>query len=380
MLANLLLAVAFQVGPFYQQKPDYVALRPFFAQEGESTDVLWPVFTSHRDWWSFCRIVNWQDHPEDGSYQFSVVPFWFNGRDPESGAYAGLFPIYGRHPHVGMVYDLKFALWPLWTNYRMPRLVADADGRSRQEWLETNTVLFPFVSWRSDGAWSVWPLYGVNYQRESDHRYALWPFVTWASYRDDRDTAGEGYSWMVWPLYGRVRRAYERQDSFLPPFFSFAYAFNKRRPGSDGEPHSGPDSVRIRCPWPFFAYEKTPSHEHLGVWPFYERDRQLAYADGSVTASVTRFGWKLVEIYDDEVRVFPFYASGRDHFRLWPFWETETVNGWERSRFLALVPIRWVPQIDRNWAKFWTFYESSSCPLYTDHSLFWGIIRWRTNR
>lgn len=380
MLADLLLAVAFQIGPFYQQKPDYTAVRPFFAQEGESTDVLWPVFTSHRDWWSFCRIVNWQDHPEDGSYQFTVVPFWFNGRDPASGGYAGLFPIAGYHPHIGLMYDVKFALWPLWTNYRMPRTVTDGDGVSRSEWLETNTILFPFVSWRSDGAWSFWPVYGVNYQRESTHRYFCWPFVTWADYRDDRDTAGEGYSWMVWPLYGRVRRVYERQDSFLPPFFSFAASFNKRRPGRDDELHSEPDSIRVRCPWPLFEYEKSPSREHLSVWPFYERDRTLAYSDGSVTASVTRFGWKLVELYDDETRVFPFYASGRDHFRLWPFWETEDEKGWTHSRFLALFPIRWVPQIDRNWAKFWTLYETDSCPLYTDHSLFWGIIRWRTRK
>ena len=51
MLANLLLAAAFQVGPFYEQKPaeEYFAVRPFYAQEGETTDVLWPLFTAHRD-------------------------------------------------------------------------------------------------------------------------------------------------------------------------------------------------------------------------------------------------------------------------------------------------------------------------------------------
>ena len=46
----------------------------------------------------------------------------------------------------------------------------------------------------------------------------MWPVATWATYRDDRDTAGEGYSWMLWPLYGQVRRERESQDLFLPPF------------------------------------------------------------------------------------------------------------------------------------------------------------------
>ena len=218
MLSSLLAAAAFQVGPFYQQRADYVAARPFFAREGETTDIVWPLFTSHRDWWRCCWLLNGQTHA-DGGCQYSFVPFWFNGRDAEKGSYWGLFPFWGRHPHIGTMYDVRFALWPFWMRYRMPR-------PSRGEWLETETVCFPFLSWRTDGSWSVWPFYGCNHQRESDHRYALWPLVTWASYREDRDTAGEGYSWTVLPLYGRVRRVRERQTLVLPPFFTFAHAFN----------------------------------------------------------------------------------------------------------------------------------------------------------
>ena len=370
-----LLAVAFQIGPFYQQKQDYCAVRPFVAVEDEETDVLWPVFTYHRDWWRFCYLVNWQSHPEaDGGYQFSIVPLWFNGRYPVTGAYAGLFPIYGHHPHIGMMYDVDFALFPLWFNYEMPRVYREEGGVARREWLKTNTVLFPFFSWRSDGAWSFWPVYGVNYKRESDHRYVLWPLITWADYREDRDTAGAGYSWMVLPFYGRIRREREDQDIYLPPFFSYAKTYAK---GEDRR-HM---STRLRCPWPLVDYESTPARWRISVWPFYERSVNLDYIKGKESSRVTRFGWKLVEIYDDEVRVFPFWASASDHTRFWPFWETEAdtgPNGFSRSRFLALFPIRWVPAIDRNWSKFWTFYENASCPLYTDHSLLWGIFRWRT--
>ena len=66
MLSNLLLAAAFQVGPFYEQRPDgdYYALRPLVAREGAVTDVCWPVFTKHRDWWSFCLLVNEHDYAD----------------------------------------------------------------------------------------------------------------------------------------------------------------------------------------------------------------------------------------------------------------------------------------------------------------------------
>ncbi len=357
MFASLLFAVAFEILPFYQQKPaeDYYAVRPLYATEGEVTDVLWPLFTYHKDWWRFCYVVNYQTRGNDeDSYQFSLVPFWFNGRDENGKSYAGLFPLAGEHPHIGMMYDFKFSFWPLCQSYKMPR------GR---EWLTSYSVLFPIFHWRSDGAWAVWPLYGINYQRESTHQYALWPLVTWASYQEDRDTAGVGYSWMVFPFYAYVNRARESQHSFLPPFFSFA---------------STQQSKRIRAPWPFFEYERKPSRERLSVWPFYEHVDMLDYYESRKEASVTRFGWKLIEIYDDEVRVFPFWASGRNHTRLWPFWEQEEDGDLTTGRFLALFPIRWIPAVDRNWSKFWTFYENTSSPLYTDHSLFWGLIRWRT--
>lgn len=366
-----LLAFALQVGPFWQQRPadDFYALRPVAAVEERTVDVLWPLFTSHDGWWRFAFLAYWHSRPEDDSYQFSLLPFWFNGRDSSGQTYAGFFPVAGYHPHIATLYDAEFALWPLWHSYKKPR------GR---DWLVTHSVLFPFFSWRSDGSWGAWPLYGVNHARESDRRYALWPLATWASYRQDRDTAGEGWSWMFWPLYGQVRRERESQDLFLPPLFSYAEV---RRRGWEGEP-----GVRIRCPWPFFELESSPQRERISVWPFYEKVTDNAYdrRDGrEIASTVTRFGWKLVELYDDETRVFPFWASRKDgsYLRVWPFWESAVDGGGiRRSRFLSLFPVRWVPAIDRNWSKFWTFYECESYPLGADHSLFWGIVRWHTER
>ncbi len=377
MIATLLATVAFQVGPFYEQRDDYWAVRPLVSHEAETTDVLWPVFTAHRDWWRFCYFINHQETAESDGYNFTIVPIWFNGRDLDGSGYWGFFPLYGRHPHIGLMYDFTFALWPLWHSYRMPRPSTGED-------LKTHAVLFPLVSWRSDGAWSFWPLYGVNYQRESDHRYALWPLITWASYREDRDTSGAGYSWYVLPFYGQIRRDREEQDLVLPPFFSVARTWRKGIPAWAHDV-AEPESIQWRSLWPLVEYRKGPSRERLSIWPFYEHSVNYEYGsltegDAEISSSVTRFGWKLVEIYDDEIRVFPFYASGRDHLRVWPFWESETKGDVTRGRFLALFPIRWVPAIDRNFAKFWTFYENESCPLYTEHSLFWGIIRWRTDK
>ena len=361
MFAEFLLASVLQLGPFAQKGPgDFTAIRPFWSRQGEVTDVLWPVFTHHRDWWRFCYFMSCQEGQDD-AFQFEVIPLWFNGRTRTGEDYWGLFPLWGRHPHILLVYDWEFCLWPLWMRYRMPR-------PSTKEWLTSTVVLFPFVSWRSDGSWGVWPLCGLNHRRESDHRYALWPLVTWADYRADRDTAGAGSSWMFWPLYGEVRRERERQTLVLPPLFSYAET---------------PQGWRGRFPWPLVEIERFADRDRTSVFPFWEHTVDKSFRDGGKESEVTRFGWKLVELYDDETRVFPFWVSRRDdsYFRLWPFYEKMNLDRagdftWCGS--LALFPIRWVDPVDRNWASFWTLYESVESPVFTDHSLFWGLITWRT--
>ena len=293
MLSELLLASAIQIGPFWQHdEQGSAALRPLWSTTAETTDVLWPVFTAHRDWWRCCFV--------------------------------------------------------------------------------------PFFHWRDDGSWGFWPVYGVGHQRESDHRYFLWPIFTWADYRADRDTSGAGFSWMFWPLVAHVERERESQWMAIPPLFSCAIV----RYPEFSTPEEEVRGFLLRCPWPIFEWENSANRERISILPLYERVRWRSMKDGEFSGSVTRFGWRLVEIYDDETRVFPIWTSRSDgsYFRLWPFWESSVRDGVEYGRFLSLFPIRHVPAVDRNWSKFWTFYEREENPVEVNHSLFWGIIRWRTSK
>ena len=183
---------------------------------------------------------------------------------------------------------------------------------------------------------------------------------------------------MFWPLVGHVEREREDQWLVIPPLFSLAVV-------SYPEFSTPEEEIRgmlLRCPWPIFEWENSANRERISVLPLYERIRWRSMKDGEFSGSVTRFGWRLVEIYDDETRVFPIWTSRGDgsYFRLWPFWESSVRDGVEYGRFLSLFPIRHVPAVDRNWSKFWTFYEREENPVEVNHSLFWGIIRWRTSK
>ena len=378
-LLPVILAAAFEVLPFYQQDPGrgFCAVRPFWSRDAaaESTDVLWPVFTSHRDWWRFAFFLGEQRHA-DGGYQFQALPLWWHGREgrgeglEDDSFFWGFFPFYGRHPHMLMMYDWEFAVWPVWMRYQTPR-------PKESRWMTTNAVLFPLVHWRDDGSWGFWPFYTFAHNRADDHTSVLWPIWNWKTCFADRDTGGEGSAWMLWPLMGRVAREREDQWLFVPPLFSYAETRSRLSNGTNDV-----TTTRLRCPWPIFEYESSRQRTRLSVFPLYEHIENRAYADGAALDEITRFGWRLVELLPDETRVFPFWVSRPDdaYFRLWPFWESAVGgDGVRHGRFLSLFPIRWVPAVDRNWAKFWTFYEREDRPgAETRHSLLWGIIRWTT--
>ena len=381
------------VGPFFEYRraepggATFWALRPFWsrvrapAARTAADDALWPLFTyrSHADaaWWRAFLLASGDARAADPSWSVNVFPLWSSGADRTGAGYWGLFPLYGRHPHVLFMDDWSYALWPLWHTYEVKGV------RSR-------AVCWPFVTWRDApraGA-GVWPLYGTARLRESTHRYALWPLVTWARYDEDRDTSGAGFSWWALPFYGEVRRARERQTLVLPPFFSYAETASGRR---------------WRLPWPLFEREETTARARLSIWPFWEQVRGFAYGTRAEEERTWRVGWKLVErtelttarTRETRLSVFPFFTWERrwtkaasegapavlssSYLRVWPLWRAETEKGRTRSRTLELMPIRHGEGVERNWAPFWSLWERDERPDgRTRHSLFFNFISWQS--
>ena len=273
--------------------------------------------------------------------------------------------------------DWTFALWPVWHTYTV-------------KGVRSHAVLWPFFTWRDDprAGVGVWPFYGQARQRESDHGYALWPLVTWASYDEDRDTSGAGHSWWFLPFYGEVRRARESQTMVLPPFFSHART---------------PTATRWRLPWPLVELQESSTRDRISVWPLWEQVRGYAYVDKGKSRPeerTWRVGWQLVEntvLETDRSRetrfnLFPFVTWERRwtkpkkggapvpkdaYFRFWPFWSSETVDGRTRCRTLELMPIRHNEGVERNWAPFWSLWEKDERPDgRTRHSLLFNLVHW----
>ena len=381
------------IGPLFEYRradpgpATFWAVRPFYSQVRSpetsvaAYDVLWPLGTCHSgggaSWYR--ALLAWGDtRSDDPSWNFTLFPLWFCGRDRAGDGYWGAFPLYGEHPHFMFMDNWQFALWPVWQTYTVKNV------RSR-------SVLWPLVTWRDDprSGIGVWPLWGTARRRESDHGYCLWPVATWAGYDADRDTSGSGWSWMFWPLYGQIRREREAQDLFLPPFFSYARTDS---------------ATRWRVPWPLVEVLRSSARDRTNVWPFWESVHGYPYGSGKERKPeerTWRIGWQLVEsmrlesdrTVEERFNLFPFwtcerrYAKGEggtlkktsSYTRLWPFWSRETVAGRSRHRALEPIPIRHSEGIDRNWAPFWTFWEARDRPDgRTRHSIFWSLVTWHT--
>ncbi len=385
------------LGPFFEYRrvepgdATFWAVRPFYSQVRDPQsrtavyDALWPIVTlhDHKDasWWR-ALIAYGDSRATDPTWSFDIFPLWFSGADRKDEGYWGFFPFYGHHPHFLLMDDWQFVLWPIWHTYTVK------DVRS-------HAVLWPFVTWRDaprEGV-GVWPFYGYGRQRESLHHYVLWPFVTWATYDEDRDTSGAGSSCWVLPFYGQVRRARETQT--MLPFIGYSHT------KADNSRTGATETERWRLFWPIFENLKSPSRDRLSVFPFWEQIEGRAFGKARPVEEHTwRVGWQLMEntrletknTLEKRFNFFPFFTWERrwyrgraaaepndSYFRIWPFWSSETVKGRTRHRTLELMPIRHVEGVERNWAPFWSLWESEDRPDgRTRYSVFFNFIHWQS--
>jgi len=382
----------FRLGPFFEYSATrdgatFWAVRPFYSKvqdptiDTRVTDVVWPLGTFHRDreqaWWRFLLAYGSDDDltRDESAWKFALLPLWFQGRRRLGEEYWALFPIHGHLPHLALMDDIDFTLFPFYFNYKV-------NG------IERVYTPWPFYSrltenqhMREEGVFPLW-CRQVNTKRQTDRRYAFWPFWTSAVYNGERNP---GSSFLLFPLYGEVNRSNETQRLVLPPFFSYARTDS---------------SERWRMPWPFcqthetWATATTKPSLKRSYWPFY----------GDVTGEGDRrwyAAWPLMWHASSEsknrraerTRFFPFYAhetvcktdkSGTEYeaeryTRFWPFYAREQTPERMRLRALELNLIRYSGGVERNWAPFWTLYERTCTPDGTArHDLLWGLIQWTT--
>ena len=372
----------FRLGPFFEYRATreggaFWALRPFFSRvtdpvsDTRVADVVWPLGTFHRDreqaWWRLLLAYGSDNdiYRDDSAWKAALFPLWFQGRTRQGEDYRALFPIYGHLPHMLLMDDIDFLLFPLYLNYEVNHV-------------ERDYYLWPVFSRMGDEPGvkrtGVFPLYGRTERREAKHLYAFWPFWTSAVYGDVRNP---GTSWMLFPLCGQVNREKEKQWLAVPPFFS----------------HATTDvSERWRMPWPFVETVKTPTSRKRSYWPLYgdfeREDERRWYA---VWPLLAHFKLSTEGGLTERSRFFPFYLNQTEfkkdkagheieverYTRVWPFYARESSPEGSHLRALEFSLMRYSGGIERNWAPFWTLYERIERDGEVAHDALWGLLQYR---
>ncbi|MBR6022265.1 MAG: hypothetical protein IK066_07595 [Kiritimatiellae bacterium] len=381
-------------------------LRPFYAHASDPAsgrtawDALWPLaqgktFHDELSW----RVLNayYRDADTtnpDSKRQFSIYPFWFNGRTADGWTYHGLFPLGGTAGDFLLKDRLAFVLFPLW----MRTQVASAT---------TTDILWPLYS-RTTTPDShldkirVFPFYARStlagkYEKTS----ILWPF--WSHARYDHP-ASHGTSWLLFPLFGRVNLSDQRGIAVLPPLFTRVVS-------------SATNASSTRILWPIYRRDTGPV-PRFQIWPLYGhrtdgaldrkywlwpilsreknawgRERTLRWtlapfytyhshvrvpesADpASGGAASSRAGGAGAEPPSFGTSLPPTPVSSR--MKLWPLFSWQSAN--EPSpdfRFAALDlwPAPTPPPVARSWAPFWTLFDLRSTADAREINALWGLF------
>ncbi len=362
-------------GPFFEMAQStqgwrLAAFRPFFSsvadpERGKARrDYLWPLAASRTigdeeasRYLIFFSFKHGAKQP-DRRYRFWLLPFYFEGRDRQGERYRAIFPLGGTIREFLGRDEVSFVLFPL-------------RSTSRLNDLETGNWLWPFIS-RTEGEGTarhrVFPLYGRSIREgQYDKRFVLWPF--WSDVRyETSGSAGRGF--LLFPLYGHMRL--ENQESWwvLPPFFRYA---------------TGARGTRLLAPWPFIQRETGPV-EKLYLWPLwghkkaYNHERTFYLWPIIWDEHTERLGER-----QDRFMVAPFYVSSASgvsnrpprerSVKLWPLFSYRRVEDRSRFKALDLWPLAESPQVERNWAPFWTLYSSARVAENTDREVLWGLHR-----
>ncbi len=265
-----------------------------------------------------------------------------------------LWPLIGHDSYEGR-YARWFALWPVfqWDRERLWAAPEDQErrwfvfpfyGEAHRRNFESHTLLWPFFGWASNpdnGFWAwdgPWPL--VRFERDPEHdveRSRLWPL--WSYYHGD----GLDSTWVLWPVINLRHEEYEhaiKDAFFVLPFWQ---AWQRRD-------------------------DDTGASSWQRLWPLYQLDRP-APEQARISFPALNPLWRTEEIEEMYAWIWELFARETDHEKLsersWlGLWRREK-DADEDRRSLAFLWAR------RDW-------RDSADRRVRDHSLFFGLLRWRT--
>lgn len=351
------------LGPLfhYEKSPDrrHLALRPLFdwttRPQGSRLLFLWPLGLYEtgpaKTHFRLYPLVSYKKRIKGSrgvrDRDFMLLPILFAGSDPEEGSYFALFPLGGRLKGLLGREELRFFLFPLYS---------DSKKGDNRAW----NALYPVLHRSRGGSKSgfrIWPLVGRKTKEgRYDKRFFLWPLVT--STERTFHERPPMRSLFILPVYGHKKTLYGSTRHVLIPFFS-----RTRETRPEGR------FTEWNAPWPVVCSGRGPGYRKLTFWPlmWYRKrveDRSLIAPFPLYWQSERRRGGEnvrrrwLVPFFWSTARTCEGNPEGARTIRVWPILDTRLRC--DGASDMALVSPLWFRDpggFERVYGPFWTLYR-----------------------
>ncbi|MGA2749805.1 MAG: hypothetical protein ABSG59_13605 [Verrucomicrobiota bacterium] len=387
-------------GPlFYWQQTDEQqqwALPPFYCHtrtpdvDWTEWDLLYPVIDYRRfgpeyrlQIAQFVTISGGHTEEENSVSRFTVFPVYFQQRSAESNLeYTAVAPFYGHLKNRLFRDDIKFLLFPLYSETRKKDVVTD-------------NYLYPIFDVRhglSLTGWQIWPLAGAEHRGPTlrtnlmnevetvggyDKYFALWPI--YFNSHGGLGTTNPASSVTVVPFYSQTRSPSRDETSYGWPLGYNCIA--DREKGYVEHDVFWPLFVRARGSktvtryFPIYSRARSKSLESdFYAWPIYKFNR---LESAPLDRHRVRVGFFL---YSDTVERNTSTGEKKRRVDCWPFYTFERdLDGNRRLQAMALLE-PFFPNnrtMRREYSPIWTVWrsEKNGRTGATSQSLLWNLYR-----
>jgi hypothetical protein len=391
-------------GPLYYsqqaERETQMALPPFYCQTF-TPDVgwaEWEIFYPIIDYRRFgseyrLQIVelfsfsggNAQETP--GVRRFTLFPIYFQLRSPDTNLnYTALVPIYGNLKNRLFRDDIKFVLFPLYSETRKRDVVTD-------------NYVYPIFHLRHGDhmtGWQVWPLMGAEHKEPTsstnsldevkvdggyDHFFAIWPF--YLTGRTGLGTTNPATSLTILPFYNRLRSPQRDESCYGWPI------------GCNSIDDREKNYVEHDVLWPFVVRARG-SKTVTRYFPFYSRAHNLNLESDFYAWPIYKFNrLESAPLERRRTRIFLFLYSDtverntqsgefKRRVDFWPFYTFHRdLNGDRRLEAMALVEPLFPNNrsVTREYSQVWAFWRTEHNARTGDatQSLLWNLYRRETN-
>jgi hypothetical protein len=360
------------------------------AADTEEFDFIYPILTYDRFGTEYrfqiiqlFAFAGGQTQPEAGDRRFTLFPFYFQQRSTNPARnYTALLPFYGRLLNRLFRDEIRFILFPVYSQTRKRDVVTD-------------NYLFPIFHLRHGnqlGGWQAWPLLGHEHKDVTwktnlvdeaeaigahDKWFALWPFFF--NTLTGIGTTNPTHELSFIPAYSQLRSPERDSTTFLWPFFNIVDDRGKKYREWD-------------LPWPFIVFARGEGKTTSRIWPLFSQAHDATRESGFYLWPVYKYNRLHADPLDRERTRILFFlysdvmekntATGK-HLRrvdLWPLFTCHRdFNGDRRLQLIApLEPF--LPNhksIERNWSPLWSLWrsETSGQTNANSQSLLWNLYR-----